>query len=124
MKPIILLTATNTITRRDVTELLDRYGYMVLTASDGAEALAIFRENRRVGIIVADIEADGLTLAREARAMRPDVGVVYTSVAPYRVAENAKVSGAPMLRVPYAPQQLVGVIAGLGRRVLADPLAA
>jgi hypothetical protein len=25
MKPIILLTATNTITRRDVTDLLDRY---------------------------------------------------------------------------------------------------
>ena len=124
MKPIILLTATNTITRRDVTDLLDRYGYKVLTASDGAEALAIFRENRRIGIIVADIEADGLTLAREARAISSHVGAVYTSVAPYRVVEKAKVPGAPMLRVPYAPQQLVGVIAGLGRRVLADPLAA
>jgi hypothetical protein len=29
-----------------------------------------------------------------------------------------------MLWVPYALQQLVGVIAGLGRRVLADLLAA
>jgi two-component system cell cycle sensor histidine kinase/response regulator CckA len=124
MKPTILLTAANAITRRDVTDVFDRYGYEVLTASDGAEARALFRENRRIGIIVADVELGGLTLAREARSMRPDVGVVYTSVAPYRVADNAKVSGAPMLRVPYAAQQLVGVIAGLGRRVLADPLAA
>jgi CheY-like chemotaxis protein len=124
MKPTILLTASNPIARRDVTDVFDRFGYEVLTASDGAEALALFRENRRIGIIVADVELGGLMLAREARAMRPDVGVIYTSVAPYRVAENAKVSGAPILRVPYAAQQLVGVAASLGRRVLADPLAA
>ena len=75
-------------------------------------------------MIVADTELGGLALAREARAIRPNIGVVYTSVAPHRVVESAKVSGAPVLQKPYAAHQLVGVISGLSRRVLDDSLAA
>ncbi len=124
MKPIILLTATNAATRRDVCDVLARFDYEAVIASDGTEALALLRDNRQIGVIVADVELGGLTLAREARAIRPNLGVVYTSVAPHHVAESTKVSGAPVLRKPYAAQQLVGVIRGLGRRVLDDALAA
>ena len=124
MKPTVLLTATDAVTRRQVSDALARFGYEALTASDGAEALALLRDNRRIGVIVADVEAGGLILAREARAIRPDLGVVYTTTAPHRVADSTKVSGAPILRSPYAAHQLASVIAGLGRRVLDDPLAA
>jgi hypothetical protein len=70
------------------------------------------------------LDAGGLILAREARAIRPDLGVVYTATAPHRVTERENVSGAPILRSPYATHQLAGVIGGLGMRVLDDPLAA
>ena len=124
MKPTVLVTATDALIRRDVSDVLARFGYETVTASDAAEALAILRENRRIGVLVADVEAGGVALARKARVVRPSLGVVYTSVAPYRVADKAKVLGAPMLRAPYAAHQLVSVIAGLGRRVLDDALAA
>ncbi len=48
--------------------------------------------------LVADIDADGLSLAREPYAIRSDLRIVYTATAPHRVAEGAKVSGAPILR--------------------------
>ncbi len=118
--PTVLLPATH----RNASTSLGRFGYEVLTASDRAEALALVRANRCITVLVADVDTDGLTLAREARAICPDLGIVYTATAPHRVAERAKVSGTPILRAPYATHQLAGVISGLGRRVLDDPLAA
>src|SRR5215218_7316789 len=110
----VLLTAT----RGDVATSLSRFGYDILTASDGTEALALLRADRGIGVLVADVDRGGLALAREARAVRPDLGVVYTAMAPHRVSETARVSGAPILRAPYATHQLAGVIGGLGRRIL------
>jgi CheY-like chemotaxis protein len=116
----VLLTAP----KGDVATSLSRFGYDILVASDGTEALALLRANRSIGVLVADVNRGGLTLARDARATRPGLGVVYTATAPHRVPETARVSDAPILRAPYATHQLAGVIAGLGRRVLDDPLAA
>ena len=124
MKPTVLITATNDAVRRDVCDVLARYDYEAVVASNETEALVLLRDNRQIGVIVADIELGGLALAREARTIRPNLGVVYTATTPHHVTESTKVSGAPVLRKPYAAQQLVGVIRGLGRRVLDDALAA
>ena len=118
--PTVLLPATH----RDISTSLGRFGYDVLTAGDRTEALALLCANRCIGVLVADVDAGGLTLAQEARAIRSDLRVVYTASAPHRVPESSKVSDAPILRSPYAGHQLAGVIAGLGRRLLEDPLAA
>ncbi len=118
--PTVLLPATH----RAISSSLARFGYEVLTASDKTEALALLRASRCITVLVADVDAGGLALAREARAIRPDLGVVYTATAPHRVAERERVANAPILRSPYATHQLAGVIGGLGRRVLDDPFAA
>ncbi len=118
--PTVLLTTA----QGDIASSLSRFGYDILTASNGTDAFALLRANRGIGVLVADVDRGGLTLAREARAIRPNLGVVYTAAAPHRVPEAARVSDAPILRAPYATHQLAGVIAGLGRRVLDDPLAA
>jgi CheY-like chemotaxis protein len=124
--PLVLLATADPATRRDVMAALNRFGYEVRTAAGGEEALDLLRTDRTIGVLVADVEAGGLGLAREARALRSALGVVYTALAPHRIPEGAKVTGAPVLRVPYAAHQLVGVIAGLNRRVLdeASPIAA
>ena len=124
--PLVLLATADPGVRRDVSNALSRFGYEVRTVSSGEEALGLLRADRSIGVLVAEAEAGGLSLAREARALRPTLGVVYTSVAPHRIPEPAKVSGAPVLRTPYGAHQLVGVITGLGRRVLdeAAPIAA
>ncbi len=117
--PTVLLPTAH----RDNSSSLARYGYEVLTASDKTEALALLRASRCIGVLVADVDRGGLALAREARAIRSDLGVVYTATAPHRAAETERASEAPILRSPYAAHQLA-VISGLGRRVLDDPLAA
>jgi hypothetical protein len=71
--PTVLLPATH----RDISSSLARYGYEVLTASDPTEAHGFLRANRSIGVLVADVDRGGLILAREARAIRPDLGVVY-----------------------------------------------
>ena len=119
-KMIVLLTPAQDA----VSTSLARYGYDSATAADAAEALALLRANRRIGVLVADVDAGGLPLAREARAIRSDLRVVYTTSAPHRVADKEKVPDAPVLRAPVTAHQLAGVIAGLGRRFLGDPLAA
>src|SRR5919107_826792 len=112
--PTVLLPSAH----RAISSSLTRLGYEVLTASDKTEALALLRASRCITVLVADVDAGGLTLAREARAIRPNLGVVYTAMAPHRVAERERVPDAPMLRAPYGAHQLAGVINGLGRRVL------
>jgi CheY-like chemotaxis protein len=123
-QPTILFATTDTWFRRDICSSLARFDYEVFVAGDDIEALAILKENRQVGVIVADIRSGGLVLAREARRSRPSLGVIYTSVNPHDIAGSEKVPGAPTLRIPYGAHQLAGVIRGLGRRVLDNTLAA
>ncbi len=122
--PAVLLVSADASIRRDVSAWFTRFGYEITVTADPAEALAAIRSGQRIGVLVADVESGGLLLAKEARALRPSLGVVYTSVAPQRVIEALKVAGAPIMRTPYAAHQLAGVISGLGRQTLADPLAA
>ena len=118
--PTVLLPASH----RAVSFSLARFGYEVLTASDTTEALALLRASRCITVLVADVDAGGLTLARDARAIRPTLGIVYTAIAPHHVAERERVPDAPILRSPYGAHQIASLISGLGRRVLDDPLAA
>src|SRR4028118_1104216 len=92
--PTVLLPANH----RDISTSLGRFGYEVLTVSDGAEALALLRANRGISVLVADVDVGGLALAREARAIRSDLRVVYTASAPHRVPPSSKVSDAPVPR--------------------------
>lgn len=116
---LILVVAGDGLTRRATASGLQRYDYEVLTAADGDEAAALLREHgRRLSVLVADADVkigavDGLEAARIARALNPKVSVIYTARLPHTIPANRKVSGAPLLRTPYFPQQIVGIIANL-----------
>jgi len=59
--------------------LLDR-GYHVITARNGAEGLARIESEPRLSIVITDIRMpgiDGWELARRAKAVRPDIKVLY-----------------------------------------------
>jgi hypothetical protein len=122
--PIVLVTAGTPETALRMSEGLARYGYETLVALDEADALALMGAEHRIGVIVADVEAGGLQLARKARGLRRRMGIIYTAAAPHRIADREKVPGAPILRTPYTAHQLVGLIAGLGSPFFDEPLAA
>ena len=116
-KALVLLVAADGLTRRLTTNGLEIYGYEVVTACDGAEALALLQSERRVGILVTDAElggeTDGLAVAQAARAIDPGMIVIYTARSPHMIPAKRKVSAAPTVRAPFHPHQLLGVISQL-----------
>jgi len=80
---LILLVDDETAICQSASALLKRHGYQVVTAADGAEALARFAERRaEVRLILADIVMplmDGVALVRGLRKIAPETRVVAAS---------------------------------------------
>jgi CheY-like chemotaxis protein len=117
----VLLVASDGLTRQITANGLAMYGYEALVARTGEEALGLLQSARRVDVVVVDAdlggEVTGLQVATTARAANPRVDVIYTSRQPFRIPDAAKVKGAPCIRSPYQPQQIVGMISELRHRV-------
>ena len=119
-QPLVLLVAQDGLTRRMTATCLETFGYEVLTARDGAEALALLQATPSISVLVTDVElpgaCDGLGLARAGRGLNPDLGVVYTARQPQAIPAAAKVKGAPILRPPYFGQQIVSLVGEVRHR--------
>lgn len=122
----VLLVASDGLTRQITANGLTMYGYEPLVARDGAEAMAQLQGETRIDVLVVDADlggdVGGLAIAKAARLLNPRTDVIYTSRAPYRIPDAAKVKGAPCIRTPYQPQQIVGMISELRHRGSGDDL--
>ena len=118
---VVLLIAPDGLTRALATDGLASYGFRVIAVPDGAAALDQLKTSQAIDVLVTDAElkgeVDGLTLARTARQLRPRIDVIYSARVPSRIPDPAKVPGAPCLRSPYHPYQLVSVIGALKHRL-------
>jgi DNA-binding NtrC family response regulator len=69
--------------RRALRTVLERAGYNVVTAEDGAEALRLFEAaDPPIDLVLTDIvmpRRDGVELARSLTALRPDLPIVFMS---------------------------------------------
>ena len=69
--------------RAGAAQALEHAGFTVLTAADGREAVAVFRQHAEaVRAVLLDLtmpNMDGAATARELRQIRPDVRIVLTS---------------------------------------------
>jgi signal transduction histidine kinase/ActR/RegA family two-component response regulator len=92
--------------------LLRELGYSVLTARNGAEALAQLRASERVDILFTDVVLpqgmNGRMLAREAAALRPALPVLFTTgYARNAIIHNGQLdSDVQFLAKPYTQQDL------------------
>jgi CheY-like chemotaxis protein len=87
-------------------EILRTFGYEVLTARNGLEAVAILRSNSRISILFTDVQMPGMggeELAGVALALRPDTRVVFTS------GWSRPPVNAPFLQKPYKAADLVRI---------------
>ena len=104
---------------------LKRLGYLVVESADAGEALERLAEPG-IDLLLTDIvlpgEMDGIALAEAALARRPDLPVVLsTGYAAGTPAERSAVlAAAPVLRKPFAPDELARTL----RQALARPYPA
>jgi PAS domain S-box-containing protein len=88
-------------------EMLAELNYTAIRAMDGQEALQALRENPQVGLLFTDVVLpngmDGVMLAGEARRMRPDLKVIFTSGYAETVFERHPVGmkGSDLVQKPY-----------------------
>ena len=122
MAPVVLLLSTDNLVQLVIASGLQTYGFDVALASTTADALQVL-QTRRVGVLVADVDTDTpgkLALVRAARKADPSLAVIYTARMPSKLPDREKVAGAPCLRTPYHPHQLVSLIGQLTRRHAED----
>ena len=123
----VLIVAPDSLTRQVTASGLTMYGFEPLTARDGRTAVEMLGAERRVDVLVVDAdlegETSGLAVARQARALHPRIDVIYASRMPHRIPEAAKVKGAPSIRSPFQPQQIVGIISELRFRMPSEGVA-
>src|SRR5215217_7714336 len=121
-QPLVLLVPKDRLTGILTSNGLVGYGYDVLVAASVGEAFDLLRTTPRISVLVINVEresaSEGLALAKAARRDHPKMKVVYTCSIPNRLPEREKVIGAPCLRTPYHPHQLVGVIEQISNRYI------
>jgi CheY-like chemotaxis protein len=97
---------------------LERTGFTVLTAADGQEAVAVFREHAKtVNAVLLDLtmpHMDGAATMNELRQIKPDVRVVlssgYTQEDATRHFTDRDLVG--FLQKPYALKDLLAAVRG------------
>jgi DNA-binding NtrC family response regulator len=102
--------------RRLIARLLERGGYGVESAADGAQALRRFREDpQAIGAVVLDaaLAPDGAAaVLAEMAKLRPDLGVVFTSGDALPAEERARLAlhDGVFLRKPFDPEALLAAV--------------
>ena|SRR6516162_7845349 len=85
----VLFAGDDPAVRQSLAQLLSMSGYRVLTAEDGFEALRLLTQ-QEIDVLLTDIVMpglDGVELARKARALRPDMRIMFLTGYSARTAE-------------------------------------
>ena len=120
-EPAPELAATETILLVEDDELVLRYaerglrsfGYTVITAANGAEALPVLESDREIDLLFTDVimtgELSGAELARKARDLRPGIRVLFTSgYTKDAISHHGRLgSGVNLLSKPYRRDELI-----------------
>jgi len=111
----LLLVEDDPLVRATLAEALTDAGFDVLEASDAESALHVVAARDDLAVLMTDINlpgADGFTLARAARQLRPRLPVVYAS-GRYREADPTRaLPGAAFLAKPFSVSSAVQALEG------------
>jgi PAS domain S-box-containing protein len=116
---LILVVDDETAIREITKGTLETFGYRALTASDGAEALAVFADRRdEIRAVVLDMMMpimDGPQTMRALERLDPEVRIIATSGlgAQERITEAARAGATVFLPKPYTASQLLEALADI-----------
>jgi two-component system, cell cycle sensor histidine kinase and response regulator CckA len=109
----ILFAEDNETIRQLNKDVLQEFGYTVIEAADGEEALQKFREHRdRISLFILDVimpKKNGREVFEEARRSNPNVKAIFTSGYPADLIQKEGVleKGQHFLSKPSSPQALL-----------------
>ena len=80
---IVMVVEDELLLRMMMTDILERLGYAVLPAQSGEEAMELMDTGKPFYLLLTDIvmsgAVDGFDLARHARALHPELPIIYSS---------------------------------------------
>jgi two-component system cell cycle sensor histidine kinase/response regulator CckA len=113
----ILLVEDDAPVRSLAESILRRFGYTVISAADGIEALARWRESRdRISLLLTDVVMpggiSGPELAERLKAEQPSLKIVLASGYSSQIAgrPDALAEDQEFIQKPYSAQQLLAAV--------------
>ncbi|MGP0090248.1 MAG: response regulator [Xanthobacteraceae bacterium] len=108
----ILVVEDEAMLREMIVEELADAGFKVLEAESGEAALALLDGGSSIEVLFTDIRLagllDGWELARRARAVIPELHVIYASG--YTVDRTGQVPDSTYIKKPYLPSAIIDEI--------------
>ena len=110
----ILIVEDEFLIRLTLTEALSDEGYEVIEAGTGAEALDQLNGDTGIALMMTDIKLhgamDGLELARQARAARPGLPIIYVSGRPDVLNAVSRSDKDVIITKPYLPSDIAAAV--------------
>lgn len=115
-EPVVLVVDDEASIREIARRILEAEGYHVREASNGAEAVKMLADRTPIDLLMADLEMpelEGEEMARQFRAARPDVKVLYVSGVIDRLLDERSVlsEGEAFLNKPFTAEILREAVA-------------
>jgi CheY-like chemotaxis protein len=115
--PTVLVVDDDPEVRETLINILEARGYVVVDAASGREALDILEGDETIRILFTDVMMpgiSGITLAKKAMEMRPDLKVVLASA----YMRDGPDDEMPVLKKPFHTADLLEAIErGVGHQV-------
>jgi len=108
----VLIVEDEPFIRMAAADIVADLGVTPYEAADAGEALALLGAHPEIGLIFTDVNMpgmDGVTLARRARELRPDVKLLVTS-GRGAVSESELPDDGTFLPKPYGSRQLSSAV--------------
>jgi CheY-like chemotaxis protein len=112
LSPAVLIVDDEPLIRMAAADTVADAGVTPFEAADGGEALELLAEHPEIALVVTDVEMpgmDGVTLARRACTLRPELGIIVTS-ARGEASRSDLPGGGAFLAKPYGTRQLLALI--------------
>lgn len=112
---LLLLVEDDPLVRLTLAEALAEAGFEVLEAEDAETAIGLVASHEDLDVLLTDINlpgADGFTLARAARRLRPGLPVVYASGRLHEPDPRRALPGTAFLAKPFSVSSAVRALEG------------
>lgn len=112
---VLLLVEDEPLVALAMQDALEDAGHRVLMAEDGHTGAALLAENiHEVSCLITDVRLgkgpDGWLLARDARASRPDLPILYVTGDSAHEWRSRGVAGSKMLQKPFGPNRMLAEV--------------